>query len=288
MDVEPVECGLNARRWTYGPASGERSRQFFLLTDGSGEVEAAGQRFSLSAPALVWIGQADGSRLRMEAGATGFRARVGDPLLVDAVGDGPESAALRHLIDRDFALSLSGYGEAAGVVERCLTGIVRERREPQPGSDLILSALLRIILVSVLRISGGELEHTGAGAQLGLLQRFRQLVEMNFRNHWPVTRYADALGVTTDRLHAICTQGVGKSPKALISERLAGEAVMRLERSSLTIQQLAGSLGFTDPAHFSNFFKSVTGTRPGIHRKAVLEARRNHREPPAPSFAEWP
>lgn len=288
MDVESIECGLNARHWTYGPAGAERSRQFFVLLDGNGEVDANGQRFTLTAPALAWIGRTDGSRLRMEAGATGFRARVGDPVLVDAVGESPESATLRHLIDRDFALSLSGHDEATSVIERCLTAIVRERREPQPGSALVLSALLRIVLVSLLRISGGELEHSGAGAQVGLLQRFRQLVEMNFRNHWPVTRYADALGVSADRLHAICTQGVGKSPKMLISERLASEAVLRLERSSLTIQQLGDSLGFSDPAHFSNFFKGVTGTRPGIYRKAVLEARRNHRTPPAPSFAQWP
>lgn len=288
MDVEPIECGLNARQWTYGTAGAERSRQFFLLTDGHGEVDAAAQHHALTAPALAWIGRADSSRLRMEAGAIGFRANVGDPVLVDAIGDSPESAALRHLIDRDFALSLSGYGEATGILERCLTGIVRERREPQPGSALILSALLRIVLVSMLRIAGGDLEQAGAGAQVGLLQRFRQLVEMNFRNHWSVARYADALGVTPDRLHAICTQAVGKSPKALISERLASEAVLRLERSTLTIQQLADSLGFNDPAHFSNFFKRVTGTRPGSYRKAALEARRNHRQPPAPSFAEWP
>lgn len=288
MDVEPIECGLNARHWTYGPTGAERSRQFFLLTDGYGEVDAAGQRYALTAPALVWIGRAEGSRLRMEAGATGFRARVGDPVLVDAIGDSAESVALRHLIDRDFALSLSGHDEATGIVERCLTGIVRERREPQPGSALILSGLLRIALVSMFRIAGGDLEQAGAGAQIGLLQRFRQLVEMNFRNHWAVTRYADALGMTADRLHAICTQAVGKSPKALLSERLASEAMLRLERSSLTIQQLADSLGFNDPAHFSNFFKRVTGTRPGIYRKAALEARRNHRQPPAPSFAEWP
>lgn len=288
MDVEQIECGLNARYWTYGAAGSERSRQFFLLTDGVAEVDAAGQRLSLTAPALAWIGRSDVSRLRMEAGSTGFRARVGDRVLVDAVGDSPESAALRRLIDRDFTLSLSEYNDATGALERCLTGVASERRDPQPGSALILSALLRIILVSLLRISGGDLEHSTTGVQTGLLQRFRQLVEMHFRDHWTVARYADALGISTDRLHAICSRSVGKSPKALISERLASEAVMRLERSSLTIQQLADSLGFSDPAHFSNFFKRVIGTPPGIYRKAVLEARRNHRQPAAPSFAEWP
>src|SRR5690606_10386307 len=115
----------------------------------------------------------------------------------------------------------------------------------------LLSGLLRIMLVAMLRAAAGtDIPHVSIGEKSSLLRRFRQLVEMNFRSHWTVARYAEALGISTDRLHAICTTGIGKSPKALISERLALEAALRLERSSLTVQQLGHALGFNDPAHF--------------------------------------
>jgi AraC family transcriptional activator of pobA len=218
-----------------------------------------------------------------------LRARMSDRTVVDAIGDDDESSALRYLVDRDFSLSLADHPESAGAIERCLNAVAVERRQPREASGLFLSALLRLVLVSILRVSAGQQSgFPGQGESMTLLRRFRQLVEINFRNHWPVARYADALGVTPDRLHAICTTGVGKSPKALLSERLAHEAMLRLERSGLTIQQLGHSLGFSDPAHFSNFFRKMRGMSPGRYRRSALDARAEGRKPAEARFADWP
>src|SRR5690606_14838975 len=111
---------------------------------------------------------------------------------------------------------------------------------------------------------------------------------INFRGRWSITRYADALGVTPDRLHSLCTAGTGKSPKALVSERLAQEAALRLERSTITIQRLGHALGFNDQAHFSNFFRRMTGVAPSAYRRMRLEAAPQQEVRPAVSFAEWP
>jgi AraC-like DNA-binding protein len=111
---------------------------------------------------------------------------------------------------------------------------------------------------------------------------------MNFRSHWTVQQYAAALGISADRLHAICSSGIGKPPKALISERLAQEAAARLERSSLTIQQLGHSLGFSDPAHFSHFFRKMMGMPPNSYRRAVADAKYGVANAPPRNFADWP
>jgi AraC-like DNA-binding protein len=289
MDFGTIDCGLHARFWSFNGATGTATRQLVVLTDGGGEADAGGQRLAIAAPALLWLGDMKPGRLRLEAGATGLRAQIDDDMLVEAIGDEAHSVALRYLVDRDFTLSLAGHAEALGLIERCLSAAIAERRQPQEASALLLSALLRIVLVSMLRVSGGRESLPGIGERMSLLQRFRQLVEMNFRNHWRVARYADALGVSPDRLHAICTDGIGKSPKALVSERLAREAMLRLERSSLTIQQLGHSLGFSDPAHFSSFFRKMTGTPPGRYRRAVIDAQADQgRTVHVPSFAEWP
>jgi AraC-like DNA-binding protein len=141
----------------------------------------------------------------------------------------------------------------------------------------------------MLRLSvGSELILPGAGEKAGILQRFRQLVEMNFRNHWTIAQYADALGISTDRLHAVCTSGIGKPPKALVSERLAHEAVQRMERSSITIQQLGHSLGFNDPAHFSSFFKRMTGMPPSRYQELIVRSRADGQNVPPKRFADWP
>ena len=288
MRVERIEPGLHSRSWSFN-RHGEATRQFAFVGDGTGEAESGDERFSVSAPTLLWFATARPGRLRIEAGATGYRGWVSDQTMLAAIGDQPESVALRYLAERSFALSLSGAREQAAVIERCLNAAIGELSQPQAGSGLMLSALMRVLLVAMLRISGVEdATVPGSGERTGLLQRFRQLVEMNFRSHWTVARYALALGISADRLHAICTSGIGKSPKALISERLAHEAAQRLERSSLTIEQLGHSLGFNDAAHFSSFFSKMVGVPPGRYRKTAARSRLEGRNAPAPSFADWP
>lgn len=288
MRIERIEPGLHPRSWSFN-RYGEPARQFVFVGDGTGEADTDGERFTIATSTLLWLGNAKPGRLRMDAGATGFRGWASDQTIQAAIGEQPDSVSLRYLADRSFALSLSAAREQALVIERCFNAAVTELAQPQIGSDLMLSALMRVVLVAVLRVSGGsDLAVPGTGERGGLLQRFRQLVEMNFRSHWTVTQYARALGISADRLHAICTAGIGKSPKALISERLANEAAQRLERSSLTIQQLGHSLGFNDAAHFSSFFSRMVGVSPGRYRKAAARSRLEGRNAPAPSFADWP
>ncbi len=289
MKAERIESSLQRRVWSFNRQPDAVERQIVLLTDGVAEADTGKERLAMEAPALLWAGDLQPGRLVVEAGSTGYRGHVGNALLVDAIGEQAESVELRYLVDRDFVLSLAGQADRTAVVSRCFEGVLSELREPQEGSPLLLSALLRIVLVTMMRLSGGhEISLIGAGEKAGLLQRFRQLVEMNFRSHWPISRYADALGISTDRLHAICTTGIGKTPKALVSERLAHEAALRLDRSAMTIQQIGHSLGFADPAHFSSFFRRMTGAAPGGYRRERAQARLQGDTAPRMSFADWP
>ncbi len=289
MKAERIESSLHARSWSFNRQPGTHARQIVLATDGVVEAESGDERFAIAAPGLVWLGSMAPGRLRAEAGTTGFHGWVADATLVAAIGDQPESVNLRYLAERDFALSLAGHDQQRSATERCFEGVLGELQQSHSGSELILSALLRIIMVAMLRVSAGDaLATPGIGERASLLERFRRLVEMNFRSHWTVAQYAAALGVSTDRLHAICTSGIGKPPKALISERLAEEAAVRLERSSLTIQQLGHSLGFSDPAHFSHFFRKMMGMPPNSYRRAVADSRAGIANAPPRNFADWP
>lgn len=263
------------------------ARQFVLVTDGGAEIETASDRIALAAPGVAWLGSLRQCRLRIDAGSAGYHGWSDEKALSEAIGDQSESASLTALAGRDFALSLADFPDETGSLQRCLAAIGAEQAQNRPGAAIIVSALLRIVLALLLRVSGGsEVAAHAAGDRLALLQRFRQLVEMNFRSHWTISDYAAALSISTDRLHAVCRAGVGKTPKELVSERLAHEAATRLERSSLTIEQLGHVLGFGDPAHFSNFFRRMRGIPPGRYRKLAASTE-GLRQAPA-RFADWP
>jgi AraC-like DNA-binding protein len=108
-----------------------------------------------------------------------------------------------------------------------------------------------------------------AGGQAALALRFRELVDVNFRDALPLKDYADMLGVTTERLYAACTSVAGKSPLKLIHERIFEEARSLLAGSKAPISEISNSLGFTYPAHFAKFFAKAAGSSPRTFRKQV-------------------
>jgi AraC-like DNA-binding protein len=180
-------------------------------------------------------------------------------------------------------------GPDANAVSVSLAAILAETQTPRIGLSMVVAAHIRILLVAIVRLSGlDDTALEGSGAASRFLQHFRQLVEGNFRAHWPIARYAAAIGISHDRLHAICVRLLDRSPKALVAERLAREAGLGLEHSTLSIEELSYGLGFRDPAHFSHFFKRMTGIAPGAFRKRMADTARDNRAASPANFADWP
>ena len=118
-----------------------------------------------------------------------------------------------------------------------------------------------------------------------VVQRFRQMVELHYRENLGIDAFARALGVTRAHLHEACLRGTGRTPLKLLHERLIEEARLRLEQTQMPVEQVGYSLGFRDAGYFNRFFKRLTGHAPGAHRLAAAAARPSN-EPP--SFAAWP
>ncbi|MFT0531480.1 4-hydroxyphenylacetate catabolism regulatory protein HpaA [Castellaniella hirudinis] len=135
------------------------------------------------------------------------------------------------------------------------------------GREANLLALLRLILSKLLYLAEWPQRDSLAPAH-DLLQfhRFNQLVEACYIEHWPLRRYADALGLTTARLNLICRRLAGISSKQLIFERQLQEAKRLLLHSGQSVNQICFALGFRDPAYFSRFFSRHVGMPPTDYR----------------------
>jgi len=154
---------------------------------------------------------------------------------------------------------------------------------------MVLAAFLRLILMTGWRASGGqETPGSAQSDETSFVQRYRQLVEVNFRRHWPVSAYAEAIGITPDRLHAICQRSLGRPPLQLLHERLLQEAKLRLERSARTAQEISDSLGFRDPTYFSHFFKRKTGLSPAAYRALSRSVTAADAPVLSANYADWP
>jgi AraC family transcriptional activator of pobA len=82
--------------------------------------------------------------------------------------------------------------------------------------------------------------------------------------------FANELAVHVNHLNAVVQEVTGKSTSTHIAESIINEGKALLKYSSWSIADIAHSLGFDYPNHFSNFFKKHTGITPLALRNKIL------------------
>lgn len=253
-----------------------------------GEARFAEDDTAVRGPALIWRPWPRGARVTFSAGTVGAYVLLGSTALAAAVGHMPESRDLRDMADHALSTDLDRGGETFAAVRSAFAGISAELQSRRPAAHAVVEAYLRVILIETYRAGSGQ--HLGAEPappSQRVFARFGALVERNFRDRWTVTRYAQALGISRDRLGDICARARGVGPKELIDRRVALEARLQLESSGQSIQQIASILGFSSPAQFNRFFARTVGQPPGAYRAAAERETAAGRERPARPY-EWP
>lgn len=285
-----VESHFAAREWRLDAGTSSGFDHCLILQTGEAWLHLEGEHLHVLGPAFVWSPAHSAERLVIEAGGSGHIIHIRRDLIEQTFRQIPEAGELINLLGAEQPLALAIEAESAVRLTRLLALISSELQEPRPGSETVISSALLISFVQLWRHVGARAlalgETVGAAA---LLMRFRQLVEERFREQWAVARYAEALGVTPGRLHAIATRTLGRTPRALIQQRLIYEAAVRLERSAITIKQLSYLLGFRDAAYFNRFFAKQVGIPPARYRRAIVHRNVAGHAPPIPfTFYDWP
>jgi AraC family transcriptional activator of pobA len=78
------------------------------------------------------------------------------------------------------------------------------------------------------------------------------------------------MGVSLVQLRAACAAATGQSPTKMIHARVITEAKRNLIFGDMTMEQIAYSLGFSDAAYFTRFFRKEVG-QPSQFRLAARE-----------------
>ncbi|MDY6982953.1 MAG: helix-turn-helix domain-containing protein [Pseudomonadota bacterium] len=149
---------------------------------------------------------------------------------------------------------------------------------PRACQRVALFALLKLILVTLqrrlLHATRTDAPQSSAAA---LTQRFRSLVENNYRRHWKVADYAARLHVSASTLNRACHDALGCTAKSVIQQRLHIEAQRRLLYTHESLDQISYALGYKDAPYFSRVFKSLEGVSPKAFRRSVSKPAANLR-----------
>ena len=106
----------------------------------------------------------------------------------------------------------------------------------------------------------------GAARALAHVQRYRALVDAQFRQQPALTALAQPLGITPTQLNRVCHRVLGHSALAVLHSRLVLEAQRDLAYTTLSIKQIGAGLGFADAGYFTRFFQRQTGHTPSAWR----------------------
>ena len=261
-----------------------RAHAFLILSRGG--VLLGDEAVDLTSPSLVWLPSHAASAVRVHAGARGYMLSASNDFLMRTISSAQEGALLRPVMNRIVVLTAPILRDRAEEIANSFKALTREVQMPDRGSMAILGAHLTLVCLHVWRLTRGDAsaETSLRGTGHYVLHQFRQLIEIRYREHWSVRRYADALGVTEDRLHAVCVRNAGQPPRALIYDRLVQDACMRLQQMDVPIEQIAFSLGFKDPGYFNRFFRRHIGMPPGAYRRQINAQRQDGET----SYAAWP
>lgn len=138
--------------------------------------------------------------------------------------------------------------------------------------DMLQMLLKRLIIICTRLAKEQHFLKSLNNEEIEIMRKFNVLVDTHFKTKRKVSEYAELLfksPKTLSNLFAIYNQ---KSPQQIILERLALEAKRLISFTDKQHQEIAFELGFNDAAHFSKFFKKMTGYSPSKYKQAQVLA----------------
>lgn len=246
--------------WEIGVHRHDHFVQVLLVEEGHADVTLEGVSAGLAGPGRVIVPAAavHGFRFRQHTRgfvltlSTDFSTRStspADPLLT-ALSHGGIAPLPREATNRAFWLA------------REMLDLQQQWQDQDPLFLALAEALIRTLAVQ----EPATPTDTRPDRRL---DRFRQLVELHYRQHRSLDFYAQALGMTRRTLTRLTAAQLGCTPLDVIHRRLALEAHRLLRFTNATATQVAVELGFDDPSYFSRFYQRMTGRRPVTERQVL-------------------
>jgi AraC-like DNA-binding protein len=283
---ESIQPGLQSRIFSTGNDNFFDFNLIGIIQRGDATVSME-EMYQVTESSIFCIPHKKQAKVLVPAGSQVWLLGYRDELSSLVTGSDLDSAKLETLM-RQFTITSSSKQDIDEEFLPLMKLLKAEISTTNKRSRTVICSIIRVLLIGIYRLSNIESIRLTHSPDELVLQQFRQLVEVEYRNRRSVSYYCEELIMTYDRLHAICQRNLKKSPLQLINSRVLIEATSRLKKSAGSIQAIANDLGYSDGSQFSHFFKKETGISPSQFKrnhteKGVIESDEN-----TPDFSDWP
>ena len=134
--------------------------------------------------------------------------------------------------------------------------------EEKKNTEVIKALLLAILEKSKQLYATYAKEEKFLSKKARLTRKYKHLITNYFMEHKEVSFYAEKLNLSANYLNEVVKSETGITAKKHISDRVLLEAKNLLLYSEMDIAEISHLLRFSEPTHFTKFFKKETGQTP--------------------------
>lgn len=264
-------------RWKTEPHSHPDYGQVIFVRSGRGAVNLEGRSIPFEGPCALVLPTECVHGMRYDVDVDRWVVTIDVAYLMQVNARLPEFSRLWSA-PQTIAL---GEPDMAAEFHRLVSLLAQEIESKPAGHVVGTEALLTLLLLMLVRRAAPEQDGVGGGPspkETRLVERFRELIEEHYRQHWQLQSYASMMAVSQVQLRTACAAVTGQSPAKMVHARLIAEAKRHLIFGDMSMEQIAFGLGFSDAAYFTRFFRKEVGQSPSQFRIAA-----RHQPQPAQS-----
>jgi AraC family transcriptional activator of pobA len=269
IHIETIRSRSSLHEWTIRAHRHRNLFQILLIEKGGGEMSFETATVPFSAPAAILVPATTAHGFRFDPQVTDGWVVSFTEDVADALGDqSGEALARLKAVAADPLVSLTSAAETKRLSGLC-ADLDEEASLAREGFRLAMRGLLALIAIEVVRL-GVSRARTGAVTLEpadARVDELRRLIEEHFRKERLISFYAEKLAMTADRLNDHVKRATGVTAGHLIRQRVLTEAKRQLVFTTQPIHEIAYDLAFSDPSHFTRFFRKQTGTTPQAFRE---------------------
>ena len=244
--------------------------EMIWIVEGTGLHKVNQYQYRLSDSKMYCVCPGQEHQLMVMPGTKGFVISFTEDFLVQADGE----AGFRHhsYLLREFLQSpeLTIEKEIAEDMQDIASLMLKEWQKYSLIRAEILTKYLKIFMIYYRKALREHASFSENRTSNSLVNNFFFQLENNFRECRIVGHYAKALYVTPNYLNHLIKAKTGFSARYHIQQRVL-LAAKNAVRDHSTMKEIAFNLGFKDMAHFSKFFKNVSGLNFSEFKKGSIK-----------------
>ncbi|WP_245909428.1 helix-turn-helix domain-containing protein [Sphaerotilus hippei] len=268
LHIEPIQSRSRLHDWEIDAHVHQGLHQVIWLRAGPVEAILDECRTQTQGPALIVIPPGVAHAFRFSPASDGHVLTLHASLLAE--GDATDAGdALQTLFAAPRTLAFEADAPDVARLQVLFEALQAEAAAPDSADGPVPRWLARSVVWRLARLGERQAQaavQPGVAGRRSIYTRWVVLMEAHHLEHWPVSRYAERLGMSTERLNRMVRAETGSNVQALLHARLMREACRRLVHVAAPVSSLAFELGFEDPAYFCRFFKRHSGLSPRAYR----------------------